>query len=204
MSAKLIEKSEVGLTWVMDEPNARASHALVSDGRVWIVDPVWDEAAIERIAELGEVISVLQLLDRHSRDCEQVADHFGIPHVVLPLELRDTPFEAVEVIENRIWKERALWWQSTQTLVVAEAIGTTPLFKPSSGGAGVHVGLRLTPPRSALGSYVPRHLLVGHGDPIHGLGGSRALEQALDRSRRDMPAAMLGLPGAFRKRNTEL
>lgn len=200
MSARLIEKEEVGLTWVIDEPNARASHALVSDGRIWIVDPIEDEAALDRVGELGEPVAVLQLLDRHNRDCAKVADRLGIPHVPLPLELRNTPFEAIEVVDNRIWKERALWWQATQTLVVAEAIGTTPLFKPTKAGAGVHVGLRLNPPRKALESYVPRHLLVGHGDPIHGQGAARALDQALDRSRRDIPAALAGLPGAFRRR----
>ncbi len=200
MSAKIIERGEIGITWVMDEPNARASHALVSDGRVWIIDPVDDPAAIERAVELGRPVSVLQLLDRHNRDSQAVADRLGVPRVVLPLELRNTPFEAIEVVENRIWKERALWWQAEQTLVVAEAIGTSPMFKPSDAGAGVHIGLRLNPPRKALGSYVPRHLLVGHGEPIHGTGAARALDEALARSRRDLPAAMIGLPGAFRKR----
>lgn len=200
MSAKIIERGEIGITWVMDEPNARASHALVSDGEVWIIDPVDDPAAIERAVELGRPVSVLQLLDRHNRDSQAVADRLGVPRVVLPLELRNTPFEAIEVVENRIWKERALWWQAEQTLVVAEAIGTSPMFKPSDAGAGVHIGLRLNPPRKALGSYVPRHLLVGHGEPIHGTGAARALEEALARSRRDLPAAMIGLPGAFRKR----
>lgn len=197
LSAKLIEKPAIGLTWVMDEANARASHALVSDGRVWIVDPVEDDAALERVGELGEPVSVLQLLDRHNRDCRKVAERFGIPHVLLPLELRNTPFEAIEVVDNRVWKERALWWRATQTLVVAEAIGTSPMFRPCAAGAGVHVGLRLNPPRAALGSYLPRHLLVGHGDPIHGQGAARALEEALSRSRRDLPGALLTLPGAL-------
>ena len=31
---------DLGLTWVMEEPLERASHALVHDGRVWFVDPV--------------------------------------------------------------------------------------------------------------------------------------------------------------------
>lgn len=200
MSAKIVENGDIGITWVMDEPNARASHALVSDGKVWIIDPVDDPAAIERAAELGRPVAVLQLLDRHNRDSQAIADRLDVPRVVLPLELRNTPFEAIEVVENRLWKERALWWQAEQTLVVAEAIGTTPMFKPTEAGAGVHIGLRLNPPRKALGSYVPRHLLVGHGEPIHGTGAARALEEALARSRRDLPAAMLGLPGAFRKR----
>lgn len=200
MTAKLIQKPGIGLTWVMEEPNARASHALVSDGRVWIIDPVHYDAAIERIGQLGEPAAVLQLLDRHNRDCRTVADHFGVAHVRLPLELRDTPFEAIEVVNNRIWRERALWWKATQTLVVAEAIGTSPMFRPGPAGAGVHIGLRLNPPRKALGSYVPRRLLVGHGEPIYGQGAARALDEALARSRRDIPGAIIGLPGAFRDR----
>lgn len=202
MGAKIIENGDIGITWVMDEPNARASHALASDGKVWIIDPVDDPAAVERAAELGRPVAVLQLLDRHNRDSQAIADRLDVPLVVLPLELRNTPFEAIEVVENRLWKERALWWQAKQTLVVAEAIGTTPMFKPSEAGAGVHIGLRLNPPRKALGSYVPRHLLVGHGEPIHGTGAARALEEALARSRRDLPAAMIALPGAFRQRST--
>lgn len=198
MTAKLIEKPGIGLTWVMEEANARASHALVSDGRVWVIDPVDDEAAIERVAQLGEPAAVLQLLDRHNRDCRAVADRLGIAHVRLPLELRNTPFESIDVVDNRLWKERALWWKATQTLVVAEAIGTSPMFRPGPAGAGVHVGLRLNPPRKALGSYVPRHLLVGHGEPIHGQGAARALDEALARSRRDIPGALIGLPRAFR------
>lgn len=197
MGARIIENGDIGITWVMDEPNARASHALVSDGKVWIIDPVDEPAALERVAELGQPVAVLQLLDRHNRDSQKIADRLEIPRVVLPLELRDTPFEAIDVIDNRLWKERALWWQARQTLVVAEAIGTSPMFKPSEAGAGVHIGLRMNPPRKQLGSYVPRHLLVGHGDPIHGTDARRALNQALDRSRRDLPAAMIGLPGAF-------
>lgn len=198
MTAKLIEKPEIGITWVMEEANSRASHALVSGGRVWIIDPVHDEAAIERILELGEPAAVLQLLDRHNRDCRVVADRLGVAHVRLPLELRDTPFEAIDVVDNRIWRERALWWKATQTLVVAEAVGTSPMFRPGTAGAGVHVGLRLNPPRKALGSFVPRRLLVGHGEPIHGHGAARALEEALSRSRRDIPGALIGLPRAFR------
>lgn len=199
MTARIIENGEIGISWVIeDEPMARASHALTDGEKVWIIDPVDDEAAIERALSLGKPAVVFQLLDRHNRDCEKVAKRLGIKHVVLPLELRGTPFEAIEVVDNRIWKERALWWKKTKTLVVAEAVGASKMFNPSGAGVGVHIGLRATPPRKQLGTYNPEHLLMGHGDPVNGDQATLALQEALDRSRRDLPGTMLKIPFAFR------
>lgn len=182
----------------MDEPMGRASHALTDGEKVWLIDPVDDEAAIDRALTLGKPSVVFQLLDRHNRDCQGVADRLGVKLVALPLELRGTPFEAVEVRENRFWKERALWWKETKTLVVAEAIGASRMFNPTEAGAGVHIGYRGMPPRKQLGTYNPQHLLMGHGNPINGEQATVALQEAIDRSRRDLPGTMLKLPFAFR------
>ena len=192
-----VDESAIGITWVQDEAMARASHALVSKGRVWIIDPIEDEEVMARIAGLGKPRAVFQLLDRHNRDSEKVADRLGVPLVKLPDELKGTPFQSIDVVNNRMWKEKALWWQAEQTLIVAEAIGTNPMASPSEAGAGVHIGLRLKPPKQALGTYLPQHLLVGHGEPIHGPGATVALQQAIDRSRRDLPKAMVKMPGAM-------
>lgn len=198
MGARIFENGDVGITWVMDEPMARASHALTDGKKVWFVDPVDDEAAIERALSLGEPAVVFQLLDRHNRDSEKIARRLGIKLVVLPLELRGTPFEAIEVVDNRLWKERALWWKKTKTLVVAEAIGASKMFNPTEAGVGVHIGLKATPPRKQLGTYNPRHLLMGHGNPVNGPEATDALQEALDRSRRDLPGSLLKIPFAFR------
>lgn len=198
MGARIFENGDIGITWVMDEPMARASHALTDGEKVWLVDPVEDDAAIERAISLGRPAVVFQLLDRHNRDCEKVAERLGVKLVVLPLELRGTPFEAIEVVENRFWKERALWWKQAKTLVVAEAIGGSKMFNPTRSGAGVHIGLKATPPRRQLGTYNPDHLLMGHGNPINGPRATTALREALDHSRRDLPASMLKIPFAFR------
>ena len=178
---------------------ARASHALASDSKVWIVDPVDDADAMAAVAELGEPAAVIQLLDRHNRDSEEVAERLGIPLFRLPESLPDTPFEVIDVVDRSIWKEKALWWQDERALVVAEAVGTNPFYRPGPAGAGIHLGLRLLPPKQALGSYLPNHLLVGHGPPIHGPRATEGLQQAMDRSRRDFPAALVGAPGAFLK-----
>jgi hypothetical protein len=198
--ARVIDQSEIGITWVMDEPMARACHALVDDGRVWIIDPVDDGDAMSAVAGLGEPAAVLQLLDRHNRDCRKVADRLGVPLVALPDEMKSTPFKSIRVVNNRLWKEIALWWQEKRVLVVPEAIGTSRFYKPSLAGAGVHLGLRMTPPRKQLGSYLPEHLLVGHGEAIHGPQATPALQEAIDRARRDMPAALVGAPGALLSR----
>ena len=102
------------------------------------------------------------------------------------------------MVNNRFWKEKALWWQAEQALIVSEAVGTSKLFNPSEAGAGIHIMLRANPPRKELGTYVPQHLLVGHGKPIHGPKATEALQEAMDRSRRDLPMAMLKAPGALR------
>jgi hypothetical protein len=178
----------------MDESMERSSHALNDGGQVWLVDPVDDSVAIQRAQTLGAIAGVIQLLDRHGRDCAMLARRFDVQLFVNAGEIPDAPFEVVPVVGARKWKETALWWEERQALVVSEAIGTNKGF---TGGhsAGVHLMLRLKPPKRALGDYEPQHLLVGHGAPIHGAGAASALQGALERSRRNLPRAFVG---AFR------
>ena len=66
---------EWGVGWIAAEPAhlQRASHALAHDGGVWLIDPVNGDGLEERLARLGEVRGVLQLIDRHPRDCAALA-----------------------------------------------------------------------------------------------------------------------------------
>jgi hypothetical protein len=196
VSITSLDESAVGLTWVVDEPIARTSHALVDDGRVWLIDPTDQPVALKRVAALGEPAAVLQLLDRHNRACDAVADRLGVPLLRLPAALPGTPFEVIPLVSARLWREVALWWAEPRVLVVAEAIGTAPTFAPGPMGAGVHIGLRLWPPRR-LAAYEPEHLLVGHGPALHGPQATAALHEALGSSRRDLPRAVIALPRAF-------
>ncbi len=185
-----------GLTWIEAGGMVRAAHALSADGQVWLVDPFEDDAAAAAIADLGTPAGVVQLLDRHNRDCEQIAGRLGVPLVRLPERLPDTPFEVVPVISRIRWNEVALWWPERDTLVVAEAIGTAPVFALGRA-AGVHPLLRLTPPREALGGYRPQQLLVGHGRALPSAGAS-ALADALSRSRTDLPRMLTQAPRLLR------
>jgi len=176
----------LGVTWVVDDPLLRASHALVDDGRVWLVDPVDAPEAIERATALGEPAGVLQLFVAHPRDGAELAKRLGVPFHVLPDVLPDSPFSVLNV-DLGPWKERALWWPGPRGLVVAESIGTATHYALGPGPAGVHFLRRLVPP-NRLKPFLPEHLLVGHGLPVHGGEAAAALLDALHRSRRDLPS----------------
>ena len=184
---------------MVDEPMSRTSHALVADGKVWLIDPVdWAEA-IERAQGLGTPAGVIQLLDRHRRDCATIAERLGVVHLVVPDAVPESPFELVAVVRRKRWDERALWWGAKRTLVVAEAVGTNPFFCIGSDVAGIHPMLKAIPPRRQLGLFAPEHLLVGHGAAIHGDAATDALQQALGRSRLTLLRWLVTLPRAMRR-----
>jgi len=174
----------------------RSAHALVSEGRVWLVDPFEDEPALREVSGLAAPAGVIQLLDRHNRDCEAIASRLGVPLLRLPESAPDTPFEVAPVLSRRGWHEVALWWQGERALIVAEAIGTAPPFALGRR-AGVHPLLRLTPPRSQLAPYRPSMLLVGHGSTIE-TDAATALDDALAHARSDIPRLVTSLPRLVR------
>ncbi len=188
------DRGEHGFSWIVDEPMTRTSHALASGGRVWLVDPVRFEAALERAQTLGRPAAVVQLLDRHNRDCASLAAELGVPHLVAPDSVPGSPFAAIPVRRTKRWRETALWWPAERTLVVAEAIGTNPFFAAGDDPAGVHLLLRFTPPREALGRLAPEHLLVGHGRGLHGPHAAQGLADALAHARTGLPRVALRAP----------
>jgi hypothetical protein len=195
-----IYEHELDLSWVADEPMERGSHAVAGDdGRVWLIDPVDDEAALTRAVGLGEPAGVLQLLDRHNRDCAAVADRLGVPYLKVPEAIPGAPaFEVRWVVRNRFWREVALWWPERRALVVAEALGTAPAFAVGDGAVGIHPMLRLPAPPGGLRGLAPEHLLVGHGPPVHGPDVAADVDRAIARSRWDAPKLLLALPSLIR------
>jgi hypothetical protein len=186
-----------GFSWIVDEPMTRTSHALAADGRVWLVDPVDWPDAVERACRLGDVAGVLQLLDRHNRDCATIAERLHVPHLIAPNEVPGNPFTCVPIMRRKRWAETALWWPQRRTLVVAEAVGTNPFFTGGKAPIGVHLLLRLTPPKK-LGAFEPEHVLTGHGAGLHGPGAAASLHEALRTSRRRLPGVLVRLPFAGR------
>jgi hypothetical protein len=191
-----LQRHALGVTWVEQNAMARAAHALVDDGRVWLIDPYENAEAMAAATELGTPAGVLQLLDRHNRDSKTIAQRLGVPLMRLPVDAAGTPFTAIGVISNRAWREVALWWAGERALVVAEAIGTAPAFALGRR-AGVHPMLRLVPPRKQLSRFQPERLLVGHGEAIES-GADAALREALARSRSDLPQLVLRIPKLLR------
>ncbi len=203
-----VDRFDGGVGWVAapDEQMQRASHALVADGDVWVVDPVDVEGVDDLLAELGTVRGVVVLLDRHRRDSAALANRHDVPvwlpaffqgvasALDAPVErfeaaLADSGFVAHEVIDNRFWQEAALVDRDRGLVVVPEAVGTADYFLAGGERLGVHPMLRLTPP-SALGEFDPDHVLVGHGTAVHE-DASVALDVALQGSQARTPALVV-------------
>lgn len=182
-----------GFSWMADESELleRASHALLAGGRVWVVDPVDGPGVEERIRALGEPAGVLQLVDRHARDCVALSGRLGVPHCRLPFGgVRGAPFEAIAVLDVPGWREVALWWPEERVLVCSEALGTAAYFRAPCERLSVHPFLRLYQPRALrdmASGLAPGHVLVGHGEGIHGDEAAAALRLAVTRARRETP-----------------
>lgn len=191
---KLLAIDETGpaISWVLDEAMQRASHAIAADGRVWFVDPVDVPEAIDRALALGEPAGVIQLLDRHGRDNEALAERFGVPFLRLPDAIPASPFEVFDVLSVPKWREKGLWWPERRALVIAEAVGTVTYFRVAARHAGIHPFLRGLPPKAPR-RFDPEHLLCGHGSGVHGPDARAALDEAYHRSLRDLPRLPLAM-----------
>jgi hypothetical protein len=185
---RFCDEMDFGFGWLADETLQRCSHALLVDGGVWIVDAVaWPEAE-DRARALGEPAGVLQLLDRHNRDCAGVARRLGVPHHKLAQSGLSRGIETLRLVSVPRWHEVALWLPEQRALVCADALGTVGYFRTKEEPVGVHPLLRLWPPRK-LGGLEPEHILVGHGAGVQERA-SAALDEALRTSRRRLLRAV--------------
>lgn len=194
-----------GVGWIAHpgETMQRASHALVEDGEVWVIDPVDVPDLDELLAAEGEVAGVVILLDRHRRDAAAIAERHDVSvHLPFPLDgiadeidapvetfrhdLGDTSYAAHPVVDRYVWHEAVLYSDETGVLVVPESLGTAPYFRVGEERVGVHPMLRAMPPKK-LARLSPDHLLCGHGAGLH-VDAASAVEYALDGARRRLPA----------------
>lgn len=200
----VIDRFDGGVGWIAypDETMRRASHAVVGEGGVWVIDPVDTGGVDDLLDEHGEVAGVVVLLDRHKRDAAAVANRHDVAvHVPAwmsgvegdleaPVETFTDSiggFDAERLIDNPFWQEAVLY--DGETLVVPEALGTSSYFRASGETVGVHPMLRMLPPRS-LRKYDPERLLVGHGEGVFDDVGT-AIDDAISKSRIKTPGLYL-------------
>lgn len=198
------DRWEGGTTWIAhpEESMQRASHALVVDGEVWLVDPVDADGLDEHLAALGDLAGTVVLLDRHKRDADAIARRHDVPvyvpewmdgvagEMTAPVERFGTTlaetYSVYRIMDSRFWQEAALYDDEEGTLVIPEAVGTASYFRTGDERIGVHPMLRLRPPRR-LREFSPERVLVGHGEPLRS-DAADALDSALDGARRRTPA----------------
>ena len=190
----VVDEFEAGFGWIQNEFMRRCSHALVVGDGVWLVDPVDDAGVEERVRAAGTPAGVIQLLDRHRRDCVQIAERLDVAHHVVPAQ-RLGPFEFLPISSKRRWQEVALWWPERRVLACADALGTADYFCAGSERLGVHPVLRFKPPRQ-LESLQPGVILCGHGEGVFE-GADAALREALSTARRRIPRQIASAAGAW-------
>ena len=113
------------------------SHAIRAQDRVWLTDVVDGEGLDERIAALGQPVGVVQLLDRHKRDCAAVAGRLGLPLHVTPFtDVEGAPFVAFPIVRQRFWREVALWFSEQRILSArTRSAASTTSARPASRSA---------------------------------------------------------------------
>ncbi len=196
----VVDEFERGFGWQTDEPEhmERTSHAVAGDGKVWLFDAIDVDGLDERVAALGEPAGVVQLLDRHARDCLTVAERLGVPLFVTPRQPYDT-IRTIRVVWFPGWHEVAAHVPEERVLVVGDALGTASYFRAPGERLAVHPFLRLVPPRQ-LSGLAPLHILCGHGEGVHGEEAAPALEEALRSARRRIPHWLAASIRAWRGR----
>lgn len=201
-----IDRFDGGVGWIAhpEETLERASHALVVDDAVWLVDPLDAPGVDELLDEFDEIAGVVVLLDRHMRDAATFADRYDVPvYLPAPIDrmpetdrierisgsLPGTRYRTITVLDKPGWHEVALYDETTATMVVPEALATIPSFRAGPERLGVHPALRLFPPR-VLRRYTPERILVGHGRGVFEKA-TEALRAAIDGSRRRAPSVYI-------------
>jgi hypothetical protein len=201
----VVHRWEGGLTWLAhpDEGMERASHALVVDDDVWVVEPLAVDGLDDLLADLGEVAGVVVLADYHRRDAAAVARRHDAPVVLPPtvahlgseVDAPVAPFaeslgtagvEAIPLYGGLPWAEAALYHPASGTLAATESLVTGSRHTLQRERLAVMPYVRLFPPREALGGLDVERVLTGHGDPVLEDAGP-ALETALASARRGAP-----------------
>lgn len=205
----VIDRWSDGVGWLAhpDETGARASHAVIADDGVWVLDPLDAPGLDELLAEYGAVAGVAVLSSYHARDAGAVAARHDVAvhvpewmdrvaaRVDAPVEryaesFGASGFRVTRFDPLRLWREAVAYRPADGTLVVPDLLGTGPGYTVGDERVGVALSHRLVPPRDALGGLDPERILFGHGEGVLD-DASAALADALDGARRRLPRAVV-------------
>ena len=197
-----------GVSWLAtDETGRRASHAIVGEGGVWLLDPIDAPGVDDLVADLGTVVGVAVLSNYHARDAGAFAERHDVSvsvpswtsrvteRVDTPVarcdgELGDSGFSVRRASPIPGWQEGVAYRERDGTLYVPDLLGSAPVFTVGDERAGVYLLARPFPPRDVFGGVRPERLLFGHGRPIED-GAATALSNALTGARRRFPRALV-------------
>lgn len=162
----------------------RTAHALRLGDDLWMVDPIDTDGIDDLLGSSGGTVAgVVVTLNRHLRDSLALAGRHGVrvfaDEAVGKLDLGDrgerfigtipgTPLQSLPLPVGgwrRWWREAAIWWPETGTLLVSESLGTVPAWRLGNERLGLHPLRRSAPPRELI-SLPAERLLTGHGDGI--------------------------------------
>jgi hypothetical protein len=216
---EVFDRFEGGISWGRAGAGlleCRAHALRTADGGVWLIDPIDGEGLDEELEQLGDVVGVIVLFDRHLRAAPRLAKRYGVRLLVPPGRWRrgqrrpegaeelaervdGVPFRFAPIVERAgQWLEWVLWWEETRILVVPEAVGSAQWYRSRSREPlAVHPVLRvIEPPKSLLSLDIgdgPARLLVGHGDNLDS-GIAATIELAVSEARRELPWYALAMP----------
>ncbi|MFB6186007.1 MAG: hypothetical protein ABEI86_03965 [Halobacteriaceae archaeon] len=198
-NATRIDEWHSGFGWIAypDELIQRASHGLIHNGGIWLIDPLLTANLESMITDYGEPVGIVILSSLHTRDAVELAKQFEIPiHIPESLqitpstntitfseELADTGFKPLKGVSLPWWQEVALY--DGDTLLVGDMLGTAPYFTARDEEIGIHPLLRLFPP-SKISKLTPERILTGHGAGIME-AGTEQLQTAFNHARLQIP-----------------
>lgn len=203
-----VDRWSGGVGWIAhpDEEGERASHALVGESGVWVIDPVDAPGVDDLIAEFGEVAGVAVLSSYHARDAGALARRHDVAVHVPPWmdriqTLVDAPirregpvlgplgFETTRVEPLGLYGEAVAYRERDGTLYVPDLLSSGSGYPVGDERVGVMLGSRPFPPREVFDGMEPDRILFGHGEGVFE-DATAALEEALNGARRRFPRAV--------------
>ena len=183
-----------GFSWIVDEPATRTSHALAGDGRVWLFDPVDSSRRSSGPGARRACRPSCSCSTATTATARRSPRRSAYRTSSSPDALPDSPFardpgaahEALArgcaLVAGGADAGRRRGYRHERLL---RSAGTRRRRAPSAPA--------LSPTR-ALGAFTPEHLLVGHGEGLHGSAATNGLRDALADARTGLPRIALRVP----------